>query len=49
VGIGGMRQRIKELGGELMLRKGHPGTIVEAVIPLVPMTSAARAVQISAL
>ena len=33
VGIGGMRQRIKELGGELVLRKAHPGTIVEAVIP----------------
>ena len=34
VGIGGMRQRIKELGGELMLRKAHPGTIVEVVIPI---------------
>jgi len=33
VGIGGMRQRIKELGGELLLRNTHPGTCVEALIP----------------
>jgi hypothetical protein len=29
-----MRQRIKELGGELLLRNTHPGTIVEVVIPI---------------
>src|SRR5882672_485438 len=34
VGLGGMRQRIKELGGELLLRNTHPGTIVEVVIPI---------------
>jgi len=34
VGLGGMRQRIKELGGELILRNTHPGTIVEVVIPI---------------
>ncbi|HEY2461694.1 MAG TPA: response regulator [Candidatus Acidoferrum sp.] len=34
VGIGGMRQRIKEFGGELRLRKGNPGTLVEITIPL---------------
>src|ERR1700676_3284123 len=33
VGIGGMRQRIKELGGELLLRNADPGTIVEVLIP----------------
>jgi signal transduction histidine kinase len=33
VGIGGMRQRVKELGGDLKLRNADPGTIVEAVIP----------------
>ena len=52
VGIGGMRQRIKELGGEFVLRKGHPGTIVEAVVPITPVSSAvraARAVQVTAL
>jgi signal transduction histidine kinase len=34
VGIGGMRQRAKELGGELQLRNGGPGTVVELIIPL---------------
>jgi signal transduction histidine kinase len=34
VGLGGMRQRIKELGGELLLRNTHPGTVVEVVIPI---------------
>ncbi|MGB6886101.1 MAG: hypothetical protein WBE10_18765, partial [Candidatus Acidiferrum sp.] len=34
VGIAGMRQRVQELGGELRLRKGNPGTLLEAVIPV---------------
>lgn len=34
IGIGGMRQRIKEFGGELRLRNSNPGTIVEVVIPI---------------
>jgi signal transduction histidine kinase len=34
VGIAGMRQRVKELGGELRLRNGNPGTLVEAAIPI---------------
>jgi PAS domain S-box-containing protein len=33
VGIGGMRQRVMELGGSLRLANAHPGTIVEVVIP----------------
>jgi signal transduction histidine kinase len=36
VGIGGMQQRVKELGGELRLQNAEPGTIVEAVIPIPP-------------
>jgi two-component sensor histidine kinase len=36
VGIGGMKQRINEFGGELSLRNANPGTVVEAVIPLKP-------------
>jgi len=35
VGIAGMKQRAKELGGELRLRNAAPGTIVEAVIPII--------------
>jgi signal transduction histidine kinase len=35
VGIGGIRQRIKEVGGELRLRNADPkGTILEALIPI---------------
>lgn len=33
VGIGGMRGRAKELGGEFQIRNTHPGTLVEVVIP----------------
>jgi signal transduction histidine kinase len=33
VGIASMRQRAKELGGELSLRNANPGTIVELVVP----------------
>ncbi len=33
VGIGGMRQRVSELGGTLRLTNAKPGTIVEVVIP----------------
>jgi PAS domain S-box-containing protein len=39
VGIGGMRQRAKELGGELRLTNLEPGTLVEIEIPF---RSAAR-------
>ena len=44
VGIGGMRQRVKELGGALRLANANPGTIVEVVVPcrrqerMVPVT-----------
>jgi signal transduction histidine kinase len=34
VGISGMKQRVKELGGDLQLRQGDPGTIVEVTIPI---------------
>jgi len=33
MGIGGMRQRVKEFGGELRLMKANPGTLVEVMIP----------------
>jgi signal transduction histidine kinase len=33
VGIGGMRERARELGGELRMINAHPGTIVEIQIP----------------
>ena len=33
VGIGGMRQRARELGGELRLENLSPGTLLELVLP----------------
>jgi signal transduction histidine kinase len=33
MGIGGMRQRVKEFGGELRVGNSNPGTLVEVVIP----------------
>jgi PAS domain S-box-containing protein len=33
VGIGGMRQRVSELGGRLRLANANPGTIVEVIVP----------------
>jgi signal transduction histidine kinase len=33
VGIGGMRQRVKQLGGELRIANTNPGTLVQVKIP----------------
>lgn len=33
IGIGGMRQRVTELGGSMRLANANPGTIVQVVIP----------------
>jgi PAS domain S-box-containing protein len=33
VGIGGMKQRASEFGGQLRLTNAHPGTLVELMIP----------------
>jgi PAS domain S-box-containing protein len=42
IGIGGISQRAKELGGELRLSNANPGTLVEVTIPCkVPRRSAA--------
>jgi len=34
VGISGMRERVRQFGGELTIKRAEPGTIVEARIPL---------------
>ena len=37
VGIGGMRQRVKEFGGDLRIGNANPGTIVEVTVPIEPL------------
>ncbi|MFY9559356.1 MAG: response regulator [Terriglobales bacterium] len=39
VGIGGMRERARELGGELRMINANPGTIVEILIPAMIASS----------
>jgi PAS domain S-box-containing protein len=34
VGIGGMRERVRQFGGELTVSRAQPGTLVEARIPI---------------
>jgi signal transduction histidine kinase len=36
IGLGGMRQRAKEFGGDLRLENAKPGTLIEVTIPLKP-------------
>ena len=45
IGIEGMRQRARELGGELRLASANPGTLVEVVIPCsLPISPEAAAI-----
>jgi signal transduction histidine kinase len=38
VGIGGMRQRVKEFGGDLRIGNANPGTFVEVTVPIKDMS-----------
>jgi signal transduction histidine kinase len=42
VGIGGMRQRVKEFGGELRITSANPGTSVQVVFPIEPEARESR-------
>ncbi len=43
IGISGMRQRVKEFGGEVRLQNVNPGALVEVIIPLTVATNASIA------
>jgi len=47
IGLGGMRQRAKEFGGELRLRNAQPGTLIEVTIPLAPNSNESHPTQAS--
>jgi two-component system NarL family sensor kinase len=38
VGIGGMRERVRQLNGELVIARAEPGTLVEARIPILGLS-----------
>jgi PAS domain S-box-containing protein len=38
VGISGMRERVKQLNGDLRISRAEPGTLVEATVPLLEAT-----------
>jgi signal transduction histidine kinase len=42
VGIGGMRQRVKEFGGDLRIGNANPGTFVEVTVPIEPVSAEAQ-------
>ncbi len=44
VGLVGMRERLKEFGGELHISSGTEGTIVKAVVPLTGISLDEKAV-----
>jgi signal transduction histidine kinase len=46
IGIGGMRQRVKEFGGEVHLRNSNPGAIVEITIPTNVATATSQTTQV---
>jgi signal transduction histidine kinase len=48
IGIAGMRQRVKEFGGELQIQNATPGTSVEVVIPLSDGALLSQAAQATA-
>jgi signal transduction histidine kinase len=48
IGIGGMRQREKEFGGEVRLRNVNPGTLVEVSIPTNSVDGLSQPVQFAA-
>src|ERR1700675_2782855 len=45
IGLGGMRQRAKEFGGELRLKNADPGTLIEVTIPIKMSDSEVRTTQ----
>ena len=48
IGIGGMRQRVKEFGGEVQLQNTCPGTLVRVAIPIGSAAPCSRTAQVAA-
>jgi signal transduction histidine kinase len=48
IGISGMRQRVKEFGGQVHLKNANPGTLVEVAIPIGAMVRSPQAADVVA-
>jgi signal transduction histidine kinase len=48
IGISGMRQRVKEFGGQVHLQNANPGTLVEVAIPIGSMIRSPQAADVVA-
>lgn len=48
IGIGGMRQRVKEFGGEIRLQNTYPGALIQIVIPITSSTLVLHSVDVPA-
>ena len=46
VGIRGMRERVRQLGGSMTFGPGHPGTVVDVVLPLLGRRSLVKEVSV---
>ena len=49
VGIGGMRERARQLGGSITIRAGNPGTLVEVNLPVLKSGASSDAVRREAI
>jgi signal transduction histidine kinase len=49
IGIGGMRQRVKEFGGDFRLENANPGTLVQIAIPVTSVAAQPHPAQVTAL
>jgi two-component system, NarL family, sensor kinase len=47
VGIGGMRERARQLGGAISIRRANPGTVVQVSLPVLKYASGAAVAGIS--
>lgn len=44
VGIGGMRERVRQLGGAIQIRRANPGTLVEVSLPVLKAAGSSRGI-----
>jgi signal transduction histidine kinase len=48
VGIAGMRERVRELGGQLLIKSGNTGTLLRAVLPAADVVAPPDQIKVKA-